>query len=419
MSEHTLTLALIILLLALSAFFSAAETAVTSITRTGLRRIGSRDNSAALALRRLLERRSRIITTILVGNNIVNIWASSLATALALEFIGESGILISTGVMTLCILIFGEITPKNLASKNPEGLTLAISPLLRSIEILLFPITSFFSLINRVALAISAFFGKPGESRLTEDELRMMVQAGHRDGALEEGERRLLERAVAFTGKRVREIMTARTAMAALSVDTPIEEVIAFFREQEFSRLPVYREDLDTIVGIVHYKDILFVEGDASFTLADLIREPLVVPETQRVKELFTALNKAGQNMAIVVDEHGSTAGLVTMDDALSSVIGDIHDEYDEADDHPRQRVRIIGKEKIIVPGDLLLDDLNALLKTSFDSWYYETVGGLILETAGRLPERGEVFRLGKAQFKVLSRAQRTITRVEIRLDKE
>lgn len=410
----------LILLLTLSAFFSSAETAISSIGRTKLRQLRKGGKRRERLLVSLLEEQSSVVTTLLIGNNIVNVWASSLATALAIGRVGQDGVLWATLFMTVVILLFSEITPKTLASRNPERVALALAPAIAIVEKALFPLAFAFSAINKVCLALIGTLFPGGQARLTEDELRIMMGAGKKDGALEEKEHILLDKAVSFGGMRVREIMTPRTSISAVPRGLGMGELTALFRERQFSRMPVYDGSMDSVTGVIHYKDLLFAADEPQLISPDdLVRPAVFVPESQTVQELFTELDSAGQNMAIVLDERGGTAGLVTMDDAIASILGGIRDEYDEEGQRPRELVQVLGPRHLRVPGNLALDDLNALLKTEFDSGYYETVGGYLMEIAGRLPSRGETFRQGSTTFRVEEQSGRTIQRIEILLEQE
>ncbi len=398
-----------------SALFSAAEAAITSINRTKARALRKSRDVRDRAVVALIDDRDATVTALLVGNNVVNIGAASLATALGMTASRENGALIAAISITAIILVFGEIIPKTLAAENPTRAARALTPLIAAVRVVAKPAVAVFSRAN-AAFARALARVIPGDaSRLTEDELRLMMDAGKRDGALGESEHRLLARAVDFTTRTVREIMTPRTAIAAIRADARLEEVSALFGESGFSRMPVYPETPDKIVGMLHFKDALFAREAGEKTSAkDLMRAIIHVPENMTARDLLTELKRSSLNMAVVVDEHGTTAGLVTMDDALASIIGGIRDEFDVDGDHPRELVKVLGPRHIRVPGNLRLSDLNALMKISLDSRFYETVGGYVMELAERLPDRGESIRDGALLFTVLDRGARTIQRLDI-----
>lgn len=424
MSAQTLTLilnaVLLVVLLSVSAFFSASEAAFSSITRVELRRLRKGQTKKERTVARILAEPSRMITTLLVGNNIVNIWASSLATAFALETFGVEGVGIATAAMTVAILLFSEITPKTLAAGDHYRTALALAPAVSLAQNVLQPLVISFSLVNTFFLSILHRLLPDSAHRLTGDELKTMMEVGKKEGALEEGEHRLLKRAFSFTDLRLREIMTPRTSIAAVPLDADADEIRSQFRSQRYSRLPVYDESIDSIQGMIHYKDVLFLaETEPSGlreSLRSLLRPVLFVPETATPFALLGEMEKHGQHLAIVVDEHGGTAGLVTIKDALEAVFGSIRDEYDTAEQEPIDRVQILGPDHLRVPGNLKLDELNALVGTCLDSPWFETVGGFVLEKAERLPVRGTHVSFGNLDFTVEETSGRRIETIDINL---
>lgn len=403
----------------LSAFFSASETAFTAITKVRLRQLRKSKNTKDRILVYLLDNPSRMLTTLLVGNNIVNIWSTSIATAAAIAIAGPEGITAATLIMTGAILIFGEIVPKTLAAIHTETLARLFALPVVILQKMLLPLVLFFSVINTFFLSLMHRIHPQSATRLTEEELKIMVNAGKTDGALDEEEHHLLNRAFYFADTRVREIMTPRTAITAIPGDATVADAVSFFQKHQFSRIPVYQTSIDHILGMVHYKDILFrADTEPRTPLRTLVRSLLFVPETQTTADLMGELKTTKQNIAIVIDEHGATAGLVTIDDAIASVLGGIRDEYDTSIDRPIERVRIISPGHIRVPGNIKLDDINALLKTSLASGYYETVGGFLMEQLGRLPVRNDSWQAGPVRMRVLSMSGRTVHTVDIFLDK-
>jgi len=412
------TAAALLGLLALSAFFSASETAFSSITKVQLRQIRKSRKKKDRLLEKILSDPVRMLTSLLIGNNIVNIWSSSIATAFAISLFGDEGVGIATAVMTVVIIIFSEITPKTLAANDPKNLARTFSPAIDLVERLLFPLYAVFSAVNTFFIAILKYIFPHTEHRLTEDELKTMITVGKNEGVLEAGEHDLLNRAFNFTDLRLREIMTPRTAIAAIPMDATLPEIRGQFRTHRFSRMPVYDTSIDSIRGMIHYKDILFfLETDGQGTLADLVRPVLFVPETQGAFELLRQMETNNQNMAVIIDEHGGTAGLVTVDDAVAAVFGGIQDEYDTGSSEPLEEVEVPNANTLRIPGDLKLDDLNALLKTRLDSEYYETVGGFLIELAGKLPAKGDRIRCGNLVFVIEEQTSRKIQRIEVLLE--
>ena len=414
-TDTLLIISLLITLLFLSAIFSAAETALTSITKTQRRQLKKSSHKVDIALSRILDDPSRMLTTLLIGNNILNILSSSIATAFAIKAFGNDGVGIATLVMTVLIILCSEITPKTIAANNPLSLARKIEPFSSFIRFVLYPVVWALSLINSFFIFIIELVQPALGHRLTEDEIKTMMNIGKKDGALEEEEHGLLHRAFEFTDLTLRDIMTPRTAIVALPADTPLEILISSFREHGFSRLPVYDNNIDEIKGMIHYKDLLFsLESGNKADITQLIRPVLYVPDSQMTTELLSAMERSKQNLAIVIDEHGATAGLVTLDDAVAAVFGGIHDEYDKGIAEPNELIQVISSTHIRVPGNLKLADLNALLKTTLDSVYYETVGGFVLELAGKLPSKGERYKYGNLTFLVDDLLTRRIQRLDI-----
>ncbi len=412
---HVATAVTLVALVFCSALFSAAETAITSITRTRARVLRKSRDARDRAVVALIDERDATVTALLVGNNVVNVAAASLATAAGMDSSFEGGALAAAVGMTAIILVFGEIVPKTLASENPTRAARTLSTFTRIVRIVTKPAVAAFSRANAAFARALARAFPLDSSRLTEDELRLMMDAGKRDGALGESEHRLLARAVDFATRTVREIMTPRTAIAAVRAEADIDEIAAAFAACGYSRMPVYDGTPDDIVGMLHFKDALFArESGGSPSAGELAREMPHVPENMTARDLLSELKRTSLNMAVVVDERGATAGLVTMDDAISSIIGGIRDEFDVDGEHPRELVQVLGPRHIKVPGNLRLEDLNALMKLSLDSRFFETVGGYVMELAERLPDKGETVRDGALLFRVIERGPRSIQRLDI-----
>lgn len=425
MSAFYATLIGIAVLIALSALFSASETALTSISRIRLKRLKKSRDRADQAVVRLLNDRNRMITTILIGNNLVNIWSSSLATAFAIHRFGEEGVAIATGAMTVILLIFGELTPKTLANRFPLPFSRRLAPVISGFKrLLVLPVLAF-SAINTAFIAMLNAVAHDSSHSLTEEEIRAMVDLGEKDGALEARERHLMQRAFDLTDRRVREIMTTRTAFVAVESEADISTVRSAFRNSGFSRLPVFKVNLDEIVGVLHFNDLVpgpdsgaqfgAGPGDGQDLLpGELARKALFVPETQTIPALLSQLDRERQHMAIVVDERGNTAGLVTLDDAITSIFGVLGDRADRKE--PSSMIQVISPDRLKVPGNLRLDDFNALLQSDLDSDHYETVGGFMLERIGKLPSPGERYQAGRYCLTVEEVAERAIVRIDVEI---
>ncbi len=420
MSGKTIVTALLLVaLLGCSAFFSSAETSLTSVPKARARQIKKGKTRREALLSSLLERKQRVITSLLIGNNVVNIWASSLATAFAIGIFGESGVGMATLAMTIAITVFSEITPKTIAAADPIGISARLAPITNIVTAILGPVASLFSAMNERFLSAVRRFTPDAAHRLTEDEIITMVDVGKSEGALDVAEHALLRKAIDFTGVSLRGIMTPRTSIAAVRLDDGVEEILKRFRETGFSRLIAYEGDIDEIRGVIHYKDALFAPGPDALKARNLARPAIFVPETQTITQLLSEMKKTGQHIAVVVDEHGLTSGIVSLDDAIGAVFGGIRDEYDQETVHPRENVQILSRNHLRIPGNLHIDDLNALIKTDLISQNYETVGGFMLEQLGRLPLAGMSFSLNRITFTVLETIARRVARIDVVIDGE
>ena len=369
-------------LLALSAFFSSTETAFSSVSHTRLKsRAKLGDRKAQLALD-LAEDYDRLLSTILIGNNIVNILASSLATVEFVFFYKDAGVTISTAVMTILVLIFGEISPKTLAKDRAEQMTVAIAPAVRLIVKLFTPLTWIFMQWRKLLLRL---FPAPEDKGMAEEELLTIVDEAEQEGEIDEHESDLIRSAIEFDDLSAEDILTHRVDIVALDVNMTMDEAEAVFRENTFSRLPVYEENIDDIVGIIHEKD--FFNNRGAKSLRDLMHPPMFVTPGAKLGDLLHMLQKNKTHMAVVSDEYGGTMGLLTLEDILEELVGEIYDEHDE----------IVEEFKKLPDGSYQIDagaeleDMQELfgLAGEFDA---TTVSGWVVEQLGRIPAVGDSF---------------------------
>lgn len=413
MSEEAAQSILILLvLLGFSALFSGSETAITSIGRGKLLAIEERNPQRQKGIQWLLADMQRALTVLLIGNNLVNIAASAIATSLALSLFGAKGVFLAVVFMTVVIVIFGEILPKSIAIIRPEGVVAATLPLLRVISI-------FFSPLVWVTVRIVKFIGSLMRVDLssqhpfvTREEIEQMVNIGEASGVFEEEERKMIHGVISFEETRVYEIMIPRTDMVAVSGEISIMDSIPVFRECGHSRLPVYQKSPDHILGILYLKDLIgaLTSGETSRPVAELVREALFVPEMMRIADLFDVMRGKRVHIAIVVDEYGGTAGLVTLEDLIEEIVGEIQDEYDDES-------AMIQKEpdgSYLVRGQLGLEDLSEMLAYPFESSDMDSVGGLVLSLAGRFPDQGQRLPYGHWEFQVLEVEDHRIKLVKI-----
>lgn len=379
---------LLILLLALSAFFSASETAITSSGRGKILALIERYPYQKRFFDWLLRDIQRALTIVLISNNLVNIAASAVATSLAIMMLGQKGVFVSVAAMTILIVVFGEIFPKSVAIVRSDTVLAYSLPLLRLLDILLAP---FLWLMLQVVRGLGVIFKVDLKARhpfVTREEFEQMVNIGEESGALEEVERKMIHGIISFEETRVYEIMVPRTDMDAVSSDATVSEAMRIFQEHGHSRVPVYDESPDDIVGILYVKDTIpsLLEGDLSQPVSSIMRQALFVPESMRVVELFNTMKGRHVHMAIVVDEYGGVAGIATLEDLLEEIVGEIQDEYD------KEKPTLLPEEdgSYLVQGHLSLEDLSDFLGSSFESEDAESLGGLVLSISGDFPSPGE-----------------------------
>jgi putative hemolysin len=338
-------------------------------------------------INRLIENPSKLLGAILVGNNIVNIGASALATSLAIKRFGSAGAGIATGLMTLLVLIFGEITPKSLAVQNSEKVALKVSKIISVITVILSPIVTVLMFITNFLIKLLGGDPQKQNSFITEEELKTMVDVSHEEGVLEGDEKKMIYNVFEFGESQAKDVMTPRTDMVAVEINATYDEIIDLFKAEQFSRMPVYEDNTDNIVGILYIKDLIFFEGNQDkFDLKQIIRPPFFTYEFKGTSELFAEMRAKRTPMAIVLDEYGGTAGIVTMEDLVEEIVGDIEDEYDEKE----EEIQVIKEDEYIVDGSTRIDFLNEMIGTNIESEDFDSIGGFVIGILGRLPEPGE-----------------------------
>ena len=378
---------ILILLLLLSAYFSSAETALTAVNRIRIEALVSEGSRKALTVLQILDDRPRMISAILIGNNIVNLSASALTTTLALKLWGNSFIALSTGILTVVILIFGEITPKTSASVHAEKLALRYAG---SILFLMRILTPVIFIVNAVSGFFLHLMGIDANHRLpmTEQELRTLVSVSEKDGVIENEERQMINNVVDLDDTYAREIMIPRVDMKTVPADSSYEDLISFFRKYRYTRLPVYEDQIDNIIGILNMKDLL-VTDPVSFDLRKVMREPYFAYETKSISDLLDEMRRGSLSMVIVLDEYGATSGLITLEDVLEEIVGDIRDEYRGRD--REEIIEVIPGKKYSVLGSAALDDVNEATGLTLSSDNYDSIGGYIIEhSEDNIPKVGE-----------------------------
>lgn len=378
----------LLILLALSAFFSSAETALTTVSKIRMRTLSESGNKKADRVLRITENSGKMLSAILIGNNIVNLSASSLATTLAIDYFGSAGAGIATGILTFLILIFGEVTPKTMATLRADKLSLIYSGF---IFILMKILTPVIFIINKISLGVLFLLGIRADSdpaAVTEEEIRTIVDVGQESGAIENSERDMIHNLFDFGDSEAKEVMVPRIDMTFVQADATYEEVLAIFREDKFTRLPVYEESTDQVIGIINMKDCLLLDSAEEFSIRNMLREPYFTFEHKNTADLFIEMRKSSISLAIVLDEYGDTAGLITLEDLLEEIVGEIRDEYDtdEIDD-----ITQLSDREYMILGSTNLDDVNDALDVDFISDDYDTLGGYCIGNLNHLPHPGEV----------------------------
>ena len=409
MDDNGILVLALIALVSMSAFFSASETAYTSLNRARLKAMANAGNRRAAKALALSEDYDRLLSGILVGNNIVNILSASLATVLFVRLLGGAGVSVSTAVMTVVVLMFGEIAPKSIAKDQPERVALAFYPPLSFILMLLRPIifltTCWQKLVYRV-------FRPTDDKGITEEELITIVEEAENDGEIDEHESELIRSAIEFNDMTAEDILTPRVDITAVSIDTPFDEIARVFERSGRSRIPVYEDNIDAIVGILHEKDFYRLRDRAS--LREMMSEPLCVVPSTRLAVLLKLLQRTKNHMAVVVDEYGGVVGIVTMEDILEELVGEIWDEHDEV----VEDVVRLSDDEWRVSGGANLDDLRELFPIS-DEFESVTVNGWVLEVLGHLPQTGDAFDYGDLHVTVERVARRRVEQIRVRKAKQ
>lgn len=399
----------LIILVALSAFFSASETALTSLSKIKLLNMIEEKVKNADRILKLRENPNKMLSTILIGNNIVNICASSLATSIAIHYSGDAGVGIATAIMTIVVLIFGEITPKSFATQHAEKLALLVVNLITFLQYLFTPIIVILNVVTGFLLKLLGVDKKTKAPTVTEAELKTMVNISQEEGVLEEDEQRMINNVFNFGDAQASSVMTPRTRMIALDVESTYDEVMEVFQKDKFSRLPVYTESIDKIVGVLHLKDIIFVKPE-EFTVEKHMRKPFYTSEQTDIAKLFEQMREKNNPLAIVLDEYGGTAGLITFEDLVEEIVGNIFDEYDET----VVDIEETGENEYIVDGMTHLVKLNETIGTDLSSENMDSIGGYLTEKLDRFPDADEVIEDGRVQFTVLEVDKNRISKVKL-----
>ncbi|MFQ6050851.1 MAG: hemolysin family protein [Candidatus Hydrothermarchaeota archaeon] len=403
-------LILLTVLVLLSGFFSGSETALISLNKIRIKYLVQKGEKRAKTVDELLKQPNRLLATILIGNNLVNVAASALATSLAIQYFGNKGIGIATGVMTLVLLMFGEISPKAFATKNAEKVSFIVSKPIKTLEYVFYPVIEILTKFTNFIVRILGGEAKASPF-ITEEEIKTMLYVGEEEGEIEPEEREMIHKIFEFGETTVKEVLVPRMDMVCIEANRSLEEAVDKALEHGFSRLPVYEGTVDNIVGIVHIKDLFtHIREKRQVSLKEVMRPTYYVPETKKVSDLLKDLQRSRQHMAICTDEYGGTVGLVTIEDLLEEIVGEITDEHD-----PRMElIKKVNERTYIVNGAVPIDDLNKYLGSNFPEENSETIGGFVFHCLGKLPKPGDSIEYDGYEISVQKIEKRRIVQVKI-----
>lgn len=413
MTSQIITL---VFLFFLSAFFSGSETALFSLSKLRIRKLEERKRKGIEVVTRILKDPHRLITTILIGNMIVNISASTLVTSIFVTLLGDKGLALAIGGMTFFLLIFGEITPKTYAVQNAETISLLVARPLEIFAIVILPLRCALESVSDLFLPLFRSKHPPRIPSVTEDEIKTMVTVGEREGVLADEEKEMIYSIFKFTDTRAFEAMIPRTDMVCLEADATVKEALDLIEKTGHSRIPVYQGMVDNMVGIVYAKDLLyhFKRENYQLKLRNLVRPPYFIPETKRIPHLLKEFQRRKIQMALVVDEYGGIEGLVTLEDLVEEIVGEIPPEYRKEE----RLIERIDKHTLKVSGRLEIDEANKVLKLNLPENGFETIGGFIFTLLGRIPKEGEEINYKSLSFVIEKATPKRILSVMIKKKK-
>ena len=416
--ESIIQLIVLIILIILSAFFSSAETAFSTTNKIRMEAYAEEGNKRAKLVCKILSTYSKMLSTILIGNNIVNISASALATVLATNLFGSYAIGIATGILTLVVLIFGEIVPKTVAKLHNDKIALLYAPIIELLCIVLTPIVFIIDKLSNLFLRILGIDPNKKVVSITESELLSYVDAGHKDGVVEEDEKEIIHNVFEFSDALAKDIMIPRVDMVMTDVDATYDDVFTIFKNNMYTRIPVYENTNDNIVGIINIKDFLLIEDKEKFKIKDIMRQAYYTYEYKNTSDLLAEMREKSEAITIVLNEYGASEGMITMEDLLEEIVGEIRDEYDGDE---KNNIKKLSEYEYLIEGSMKLDDINDQLDLELDSQDYDSIGGLIIQQLDdRLPKAHEKVKLEDGIVLKAERIENNrITLVRMQLPKE
>lgn len=417
--SYIMELIAVIILIMLSAFFSSAETALTTVNKHRLRAMADDGNKTAEKVLRLVENPSKMLSAILIGNNVVNISSSAIATSLTTKVFGNAYIGISTGVLTLVVLLFGEITPKTFSTLYSEKISLLYIHIIKPLTVILTPVIWIVDILSGFIFWVLRIDKDKAQNTMTEGELRTIVDVSMEDGVIEKEEKSMINNVVDFGDSKAKDVMIPRADMAVVSIDADYDEIFEAFKEDHYSRLPVYDDNKDTVIGILYLKDLFFFKDGKSsdaFSIREVMREPFFVYEYQKTSSIMAEMRNRFVSLAIVLDEYGTAVGLITLEDLLEEIVGEIRDEFDMDE---LKNITQVDENRFEVDASMKLSDMEDQIGIVLESENYDSLGGYVIELLDHLPSEGETVRKDGITFKVISMDKNRIDRVEIIIDKD
>ncbi|MCR5156976.1 MAG: hemolysin family protein [Butyrivibrio sp.] len=391
MDTNVVRIIVLIVLVLLSAFFSSAETALMTSNKVRMKALADEGNKGAERVLKICDDTQKMLSAILIGNNIVNLSASALMTVYVTDVFGSFAIGLGTGVLTLVVLIFGEIIPKTVATAYSEKISLVYAPIILFVMAIMTP---FSFIINGIATVIMKLFRIDTGKRqaMTENELKTYVDVSHEDGVIESGEKEIIYNVFDFSDAVAKDIMIPRIDMSCVSTESDYSEVMKVFKEDMYTRIPVYEgNEQDNIIGLINVKDLILLQDKENFKIRDHLRKAYYTYEFKKTADLLVEMREKSQNVAFVLSEYGATVGMITLEDLLEEIVGEIRDEYDSDEIN---LIKNVGGRRYLVEGNMKLDDINDELGTDLDSEDYDSIGGLMIEALDRLPGYGETVTL-------------------------
>lgn len=415
MEDVWIQLPIILILIACSSFFSSSETALTSVSQIRLRQRASEGDKKSLQVLKLLERPQDLISSILIGNNIVNIAASAVATVFFTRLFGASGPVVATVVMTILVLIFGEVLPKTVAQEQPEWVSRGVSRPIARIAWFLRPLVFLLSALTSFMTRI--LFPDIGESpTITEEEFKTLVEVGEEEGVLQSEERTYIDNVLDFSSATASDMMKPRTSVVAMDVDATEEEMMELLKENRYSRIPVYEDSIDNIIGILYMKDVVrLLAGGEAIDLRSILRDAYFIGESAVADRIFHEMKARNLSIAVVVDEYAGTSGIITMEDILEELVGNIDDEYDLENTD----VILLENGVYLIDPELRIDEVNDYFHLSLSSEKSDSIGGFVIELLDRIPKQGEVVRYGDLLFTVNEMQGLKLTKLKMKLESD